>query len=604
MDEQELLTRLEQSPKPTSYAEFAELLQSLEPELAVKTELPEPAILAANKSSGPPGFPPNIHIKQTNFNNWCQAIELRKAWIAYPQTPDDVVAIANWAKEQNKKQNQEDKKFRLRASGHSHNWSPLVVTSDVSSYYVVLVDTSTLNRVYEFDRENLTATFDVGTTIEQATDLLQKEDNQGASNAPGYSWQNFTAPGAMSLGGVLAIGGHGTSIPYDNHPQPLAGCLSNLIVSFKAVVTDPNGTDPDSYVIKEFHRSDTDAAAFLVHLGRAFLTEVTMKVIPNYYLEVVNSYPKADDLFQDPSQPLSDNAIAKLLDRYGRVEVIWFPFTDEPWIKTWETIPEPTKTPVSGPYNYPWANNITLTESNLIKAGLFLAPAITPTFGRTQLSITKSNAVEGESGAMQGTARDLLLYVQDNTLRVTACGYAIQLRRDQVQEAAYQFYVKYQQLLQQYQQASKYPINGPVEIRWTTVDFTDDLGIQDVQPPALSACHSVQPHDQTLDTVFWVDALTLPSTKFSNEFFVELETWIKQQWGTAANNVGRPEWSKGWAYTSQGGWTNETIITSDIPAHYNQPQGTNTFTWATETLTKYDQHHIYTNKFLDQLLPG
>lgn len=604
MNEQELLAQLELSPEPASYAEIAELFQFLKPELAIEMGLPAPVTLAAREFKGPPGFPPNIDTKQKDFNNWCQAIKLIKPWIAYPQIPEDVVAIANWAKEQNKKQKEDRKKFRVRASGHSHNWSPLVVTSDADSYHVVLVDTSTLNRVYNFDRENLTATFDVGTTIEQATDLLQKEDNQGASNAPGYSWQNFTGPGAMSLGGVLAIGGHGTSIPYNNHPQPLAGCLSNLIVSFKAVVTDPNSSDLDSYVIKKFHRSDTDAAAFLVHLGRAFLLEVTMKVIPNYYLEVVNWYPKADDLFQDPSKPFSDNAIANLLDRYGRIEVIWFPFTDEPWVKTWEMIPQLTQPPVSGSYNYPWANNISLSLNNTIKAALFVAPEATPFFGRTQLKITKSNAPEGKNGAMQGTARDLLLYVEDNTLRVTACGYAIQLRRDQVQEAAYLFYNFYKKLLQKYRDDGKYPINGPVEIRWTTIDFTDDLGIPDARPPALSACHSVKPDGKELDTVFWVDALTLPGTKFSNDFFVELETWFKQQWGTVTNNVGRPEWSKGWAYTSQGTWTNQTIIASDVPAHYNQPSGTNPFTWATETLSKYDKHHIYRDKFLDQLLPG
>ena len=65
----------------------------------------------------------------------------------------------------------------------------------------------------------------------------------------------------------------------------------------------------------------------------------------------------------------------------------------------------------------------------------------------------------------------------------------------------------------------------------------------------------------------------------------------------------RPEWSKGWAYTAEGGsWTNESILTGQIPSHYNQPVAT--FEHARQTLAAYDRFHIYSNSFLDTLLPG
>ena len=47
--------------------------------------------------------------------------------------------------------------------------------------------------------------------------------------------------------------------------------------------------------------TETDAAAFLVHLGRAFVTSVTLRVVPNYYLQLTWQFPKAADLFAPPS---------------------------------------------------------------------------------------------------------------------------------------------------------------------------------------------------------------------------------------------------------------------------------------------------------------
>ena len=100
---------------------------------------------------------------------------------------------------------------------------------------------------------------------------------------PGYSFLNMPTPGSLSLGGILAIGGHGTSVPVNGLSEPdLMGCLSNLIVSFKAVTTDPDDPNSREYSIREFDRNHPDAPAFLVHLGRAFITEVTLAAVPNY----------------------------------------------------------------------------------------------------------------------------------------------------------------------------------------------------------------------------------------------------------------------------------------------------------------------------------
>jgi hypothetical protein len=96
----------------------------------------------------------------------------------------------------------------------------------------------------------------------------------------------------------------------------------------------------------------------------------------------------------------------------------------------------------------------------------------------------------------------------------------------------------------------------------------------------------------------------VPGTPSSNAFFTELESWMTSVWGVPGNDVMRPEWSKGWAYTTDGGaWTNQDLLTNNIPAHYMQ-SASQDFAWAKTTLAAYDASHIYTNAFLDVLLPG
>lgn len=551
-----------------------------------------PGALAA-----PPNFPSGIPVQLTSFEDWSLYTDVAHIWTANARSEADVVTLCNWAR---------DEGYAIRALGHAHNWSPLVVPNGTpSTAKVLLVDTSRLTGTptFQFIAGVPTATFGAGTTVEAATLFLESVDNGGTGAAPGYSFLNMTAPGALSLGGVLAIGAHGTGVPWAVSEPALNGCLSNLVVSLRAVVTDPEGSNPDAYTIREFERSEADTAAFLVHLGRAFLTEVTLRVVPNYYLQVTNRYPAAETLFQAPvpGGALPDEALATLLDDYGRIEVIWFPFTDSPWVKTWERKDGRITPQVPGPYNYPWANRISKLESNIIKAAVHAFPSWTPAFGKGQLFAATEEAPAG--AVMNGTARDLLLYVEDSTLRVTACGYALQLPRGDVQAAASAFYVQFTTMLESYRRADNYPINGPVELRFTTVDRQTDLGVPGASPPSLAATHSVDPGDATLDTVFWVDALTLPGTPHSNEFFVELETWMRSTWGSSTPNRLRPEWSKGWAYTADGGpWTQPDLIGSEIPAAYDQgPDAPLTFAWTRQTLAKYDAHNLFTNAFLGSL---
>ncbi len=53
-------------------------------------------------------------------------------WTATARTPDDVVRIANWAR---------DNGYRVRAKGTMHGWSPLTVVPGENVEKTLLVDT-------------------------------------------------------------------------------------------------------------------------------------------------------------------------------------------------------------------------------------------------------------------------------------------------------------------------------------------------------------------------------------------------------------------------------------------------------------------------------
>ena len=543
----------------------------------------------------PPAIPDGIPLSLTNHRNWSFDVDVPLLWIAKPRTAGDVVTLANWAK---------DHGYVLRARGMNHNWSPIVVTNgtDVCADRVLLVDTTGLAGATSFKFRNgrPIAGFRAGTTVEAATAFLETLNNFGASRAPGYTFQNMTAPGQLTLGGVLAIGGHGCGVPSSTPEPDLNGCLSNLVSSLTAVVTDP-GDRYDEYTLRKFDRAEVQTAAFLVHLGRAFITEVELQVIPNFYLQVASRYPTLDTLFCPPGPSLPADALASLLDEFGRVEVIWFCYTNQAWVKTWELKPFRIPPQVSGPYNYPWANNIDPLTNGALHWLLRGNPALAPSFGELQLGIAKHFSPEGST--MNGTARDLLLFVNASTMRVTAFAYAIQMRRRDVQSAVNTWYELYRDLVERYRSNGKYPWNSAVELRFTTTDMNSDLAVPRASAPALSAARSVRPLDPALDTVMWVSVLTVTGTPDSNQFFAELEERMAAVWARPGNNVMRPEWAKGWAYTADGGpWTNESILTQQIPSHYNQP--TPAFEQARQTLAAYDRFHIYTNSFLDTFLPG
>ena len=529
------------------------------------------------------------------FRDWSQTTVVQGVPTVVASSADDVVRLCNEAAAST------PPGMKVRALGHAHNWSPLILpTNSAANPNVLLVDTRNLTGQPTAARvgNHVHATFGAGTTLEEATAFLESLDNQGTSQAPGYSFLNMPAPGGLSLGGILAIGGHGTSVPGKGVVEPdLMGCLSNLIVSFKAVTTDP--ANPGSqYSVRQFARADPDAPAFLTHLGRAFLTEVTLAAVPNYFLKLTNKFPAMKELMADPATP-SSNSLSSLLDSYGRVEAIWFPYADEVWVQCMERHQQKPTNPVSGPYNYGWMTGVSLEWSNAVKDTLITTPSQIKTLSEIEEVWTRAN----ESGvSLSGTARDLEIYLTSDTLRMGIFGYAVQLPRSEVQRVANEFYKAFSSLLQAYNSKDQWPVNGAVEIRCTSLDNPGDLGIAGARPPALSVTHAVDAAASEVDTVLWLDVLAFPGTPNSSGFLADLERWMINTWHPRYPSRVRPEWSKGWAYTEAGGpWTDTQLVSKWAPSLYDAATDGLTFEWARQTLAKYDRANIFTNDWLTTL---
>jgi FAD/FMN-containing dehydrogenase len=546
-----------------------------------------PAGSVASALPTPPSFPAGIPLYQQAFQNWAKEIVIDAVWTCAPATPAQVVTIANWARAQG---------YKVRPRGAMHNWSPLTITKTQDLSKVLLVDLTQNVKTITVTTGTTpkTVTAQAGATMEAILTALQAQ-NLGLGGHP--------AIGNLTLGGALAIDAHGASLPKSGETLTYGhtyGSLSHLVTSLTAVVWS---STTSQYELKTFNRSDSEIKAFLVHLGRAFLVSATLQVGANYRLRCQSWYnvPTAE-LFGPAGT--SGRTFNSYLTSSGRVEAIWFPFTDTPWIKVWT--PTPNKPilsrQVSSPYNYSFSDQIPDEFETFLSQLASGNTSGTPSFGGLQLFITQSGIVFTGTWDIWGWSKDVLLYVRPTTLRYSENGMMVMTNRSNVQRVLNEFSVWYKAKLAAYQAQGKFPVNGPVEIRCSGLDQPGDVKVASSGTAQLSA---LRPRSDrpTWDTAVWFDVLTIAGTPDSITFYREMEQWMQANYsGTYAGLRG--EWSKGWAYSSTAAWADPTYLGTTVPNNYRtgQPAGDNWDT-ARATLNKYDPHRIFSNPFLDTLLP-
>lgn len=553
------------------------------------TWLPAFRVSAADAASctPPPNFPNGVELFQQAFENWSKGIVIEDLWTCAPRNPQECVTVVNWAANNG---------WKVRPRGAMHNWSPIHVTPDTDCNDKVLLLSTT---EYLTDVE-LVAGY--ATPAVRAQSGLFMEDLLAFLEGHNLGMTAVPAPGDVTIGGVLAIDAHGTGVPAvgeTRQPGHTYGSLSNLILSLTVVAWDKA---TNAYVLKTFDRSDRDCQALAAHLGRAFVIEAVLQVGANYNLRCQSfTHITADEMLAAPGS--SGRTIERYLDQTGRMEVIWFPFTDKPWLKVWTVSPKKPllSREVTEPYNYPFSDNIPAEMEELARSLTRDNKQSTPAFGQMSYNVSAAGLVATQSADIWGKSRNLLLYIKPSTLRATASGYAVVTRRSNVQRVLHDFSQQYKALVASYEAQGEYPINMPVEIRVTGLDKANEVDAAPAREVALSA---IAPHGDhpEWDVAVWFDCLSFVGTEKADDFNTEMEQWFHSHFDPADALV-RPEWSKGWGYTSSGEWTSDSYITQTIPDSHTQGQHPHEqWNTAIRRLDKLDPYRVFSNDFIDRLL--
>ncbi|MEV5875237.1 cholesterol oxidase substrate-binding domain-containing protein [Streptomyces sp. NPDC052101] len=536
----------------------------------------DPALAAAEL----PGFPARVALYRSAYRNWAGAITADGLWACAPRGPEQVLAVVDWAWRAG---------WRVRARGRSHGWSPLTITEGTrADSRVLLVDTASHLTGLTLESDSAVRAGS-GVTLEALLTFLEGH-GLGLTATP--------APGDLTLGGALAIDAHGTAVPADGERPPPGstyGSLSNRVLELTAVVWDAASR---AYVLRTFRRTEADCAALLTHLGRTFVTEVVLRVGPDTRLRCVSRTDiPAGELFAAPGS--GGRTLEGFLRRSGRVEAIWFAFTEFPWLKEWSVAPvRPARSrQVTAPYNYPFSDRVPEPVADL--AGRLVTGAawyLALELGAAQLTVASLGLAATDSADLWGPSKNTLLYLRPTTLRVTANGYAVHTTRAGVQRVVHEFTRYYRELLAAYAARGRFPVNGSVEIRVTGLDDPADAGVPGAEAPLLSALRPRADRPEW-DTAVWLDVLTLPGTPYAGQFLRELERFLLDSYD-GGHALARVEWSKGWGYTADAAWSDAEVLGTAVPATF----GREVWTRAVAVLDRLDPHRVFGNAFLDRLL--
>jgi FAD/FMN-containing dehydrogenase len=166
-----------------------------------------------------------------------------------------------------------------------------------------------------------------------------------------------------------------------------------------------------------------------------------------------------------------------------------------------------------------------------------------------------------------------------------------------------EYVAAFRDLLDRWRARGQYPMNGPIEIRVTGLNRAGEALLPGALEPQLSALRP-RPDHPGWDCAVWLDALTFPGTPGENEFKAELEAWVLGNY-TGDYAAVRVEWAKGWAYTERGAWTSRALLERALPESFAAGQGRGDgWQAALAALDRYDPARIFSNPFLDRLMPA
>lgn len=523
----------------------------------------------------------------------------------------------------------------MRPKGYTNSWAPLTVTKTSSCKNTVLVDTTQFlvqMKMLSSKGSFRAVQVQTGASVESLLSFL--EDHKCAL---------FAAPviGEITIGGVLAVSGHGSGVGagtgasssnnihpnFGSRPPPSgysSGSLSNLILSFKAVVWDP---EKESYVIKKFSRTERDSKAFLAHMGRAFLTQVTLLVGPAYKLRCTswshlsakrllanNPDHVGDDEEMDiedddanyhtiagPPEPTgSENAetFASLVDKYHSVDLSVFPYTDQTLVMvcTNQTRHSPAKS-ITAPYPFSYLDNVPRPVSTIFSQFLSGQHYMAPMFSRLNHQFNSAGLRLTTNEDICGQSKNILLRYNSRRAFVHSysSGYAIITNRLNLQKVISEVYTQYTHLVDKYSESWQYPQNDPLQFTVTGLDDPRHLPpFGKFDSPAMSMLAPVKKKKKVWDLALIIGINAFPGTGNFDKFMREFESFLFVTYDGEGIGLVRPEWAKAWGFTDDGAWNNQLLLRKVIPDSFGSD-----WDWTVRTLNHYDPFHIFSNEFIN-----
>ncbi|RLU04215.1 MAG: FAD-binding protein [Ketobacter sp.] len=568
---------------------------------AATTLLPGCKFVAGSGSNTipePPEFPEGVELYQQTFINWARETKISGVWFCSPRDGEEVLAVANWAK---------DHGYRLRPMGSAHGFAPTLIPRGHSGENVVIVNTHDYmtDIVVNADDEVKSASCGAGAYIEDICAELEKFD---------LGLYHTTAPGGVSIAGVLAMNAHGAAIPKIGEtlqPGHSWGTLSNLVLEITAVAWNEQAGE---YQLKTYQRTDPEIGPLLTSLARAFITHVKIQVGPNLKIRLQSRVDlTAAEVLAMPENETA-NSFSNLSDQYGTVDIIYYPFNPKNlvWLKTWTVTPEKPDhaREVFEPYQLSEGVSMPAWQADMLGSTLRTFPRIVPQFNKTSVDslvdMMSNEDPETLINDLWGSAYTNTLYVQPMTPRLTVAAWGVVVARENLQRALAEWYVFFTELLADYQSRHEYPYVGPVEIRAQGLEYTDEVLIPGAIEPTLSGARPHPDHPEK-NIIIWFAINNNPDQPLAAEFNTRLEQWFYSNY--AGYGLVRPEWTKSYAYTADGqfggAWTNDEILTEVYPSTWTDgyPEDNNWHT-AVAQFNAMDPHGVFSNSHLDKLFPS
>lgn len=223
----------------------------------------------------------------SGFSNWSGNQQHEGARVAEPASADELVELLV-------KAGAEDKSVRAIGSGHS--FVPFW-TDD----FIVSLDN--MRGLVDVDAARGQATFRAGTKLHELGAPLWEH---------GLSMRNMGDIDRQSLAGAISTGTHGTGRELSN--------LSSQVCAMTLVTADG-----ETLKLSAEHESDLFRAAQVSMGVLGIVTEVTMQLVPRYFLHEKNWSASVDEC---------GDQLESLIDSNRHFEFFWVPTTDECLMKS------------------------------------------------------------------------------------------------------------------------------------------------------------------------------------------------------------------------------------------------------------------------------